>query len=346
MIATTKEISNKIRNISFIASIMVVFMHLGVHPTIGTPAWYFDQIFHLGLCRTAVPFFFLFSGFFLAVHFTEDGWFLREVRKRIISIYVPFLFWNLCWLFVQRGWGWIIEPSEWVRASGVDVFSGPVLSTMWYLRSLLIFVLLSGLWARFVRSSILGGVLVGGILCGGYVVFYILLHNGSHCYLVDRIGYLLMPVGAFCFLGIVCFYSGCFFRFHGFHLSVTKERVFGGASLFIGSLVAIILPIAQAHYMRIPFLQSGFALPFLMVGIWYLMPKCDMFGSLAKYSFPIYVVHYFFCAIFQWQFPNRHDSLAIIIFGGCFVVGASLLTTWLIRRVSARWGVDWIFGGR
>ena len=46
-----------------------------------------------GLGKIAVPFFFLASGYFLAGHLDEDGWYGRKVKKRVFSLVIPLLLW-------------------------------------------------------------------------------------------------------------------------------------------------------------------------------------------------------------------------------------------------------------
>lgn len=79
------EVSNKIKNLSFLCSLAVVAIHCG---------WDEDSLmksfFCEGVARIAVPFFFVVSGYFLARHIGEDGWYKQELRKRVASLLIPY----------------------------------------------------------------------------------------------------------------------------------------------------------------------------------------------------------------------------------------------------------------
>ena len=91
----TKETSQKIKNMGFICALFVVSIHIDWHADESQLLWWGRQLIKSGIAGIAVPFFFVVSGYFLAAHFDEDGWWKRENQKRIRTLIVPFMFWSL-----------------------------------------------------------------------------------------------------------------------------------------------------------------------------------------------------------------------------------------------------------
>ena len=91
--------NHKVSNASFFAALMVVAIHTsGREPwTIenGTALWWLEAIGHCGVFGIAVPFFFICSGYFLARHMEECGWWRRECIKRARTLLAPYVFWCL-----------------------------------------------------------------------------------------------------------------------------------------------------------------------------------------------------------------------------------------------------------
>lgn len=165
--------SEKVTLLSIVAAMMVVAIHVGGNVAAhGSLVWWWEQIGHYGLFLAAVPFFFICSGFFLGRHCDEDGWWWRECLKRMRTLLVPYLIWSAVFaalgisaavaanlihgrdLLLHCPCGW----RYWTRVIGVYPFNYPCLVSLWYIRSLLIFVVLSPLLVRLVKSG-------GGIHC-------------------------------------------------------------------------------------------------------------------------------------------------------------------------------------
>ncbi len=102
-----ENLSYKFANMAFICSVLVIGQHVMREHSIGSASWYIFQFFDCGLSRIAVPFFFLASGFFLSKHINEIGWYKNAVTKRIRTLILPFLVWNILWFFFQLLWRYV-----------------------------------------------------------------------------------------------------------------------------------------------------------------------------------------------------------------------------------------------
>lgn len=179
--------NHKISNASFFAALMVVGIHTaGREPTTlktGTLLWWLEAIGHYGVFLIAVPFFFICSGYFLAGHMQEHGWWRRECYKRLKTLFVPYVVWGLIYaliplavLFLMNSMHGRIAFLEhyasvrfWINPFGLYPFDWPRLVPLWYVRALLLFVLISPLLLKFVRKSARVGlfILYAGTLAVG-----------------------------------------------------------------------------------------------------------------------------------------------------------------------------------
>ena len=165
-----QNLSDKIYVAVFIATIIVVIRHsINVHvyyPDIYIKGFVdinsFLQLFINSLTDNAVPFFFVISGYLFFNKFSIDNTFLYY-RKRFRTLVVPYVVWNtLMFLFLM-----VIQNLEFAVAYSnyemlrpdFDTFQkilliDPVLGQLWYVRDLIIFVLISPLifWLLKIRQ--------------------------------------------------------------------------------------------------------------------------------------------------------------------------------------------------
>ncbi len=101
----TFYLSNKIKKLSFVAIIMVVFLHAYnldtkqggfiLHFEKGSN-WFLQNYISNGITRIAVPLFFFISGFLFFIDINNDLVnFTYKIKKRIKTLVVPYFFWVL-----------------------------------------------------------------------------------------------------------------------------------------------------------------------------------------------------------------------------------------------------------
>lgn len=153
--------SNKIKVLSVIAIIMVLFIHVQMKEGASMPVVeYVQRVFGFcGLSFIANPFFFVVSGFFFfrGVSLVSDCY--PKIMKRVRTLFVPYVLWNV--LFVSFFVVCYYVPAlsryvgtqmvENIFGSGVvnalfEIFVRPANFPLWFLRDLMIYVALSPLF--------------------------------------------------------------------------------------------------------------------------------------------------------------------------------------------------------
>ena len=255
-------------------------MHTPFVNDFGSVAWWFEHITHLGICLIAVPFFFVVSGFFIAGHLDENGWWQREVGKRVGSLVIPYFVWNVGWCVfllavtkVTCG-VWCMGPKAIFNAVGLNPVALPCVGQLWYVRSLFVLVLISPLICKFLTPRRLLLLLAiyalicpwGGVMCRLRAFFRIMLS-------VE---------------GLFYFAVGMYLRRNKIDLN---ER-----SYWLSGIVSASLLVAYLVLIRFDFIIVGqycrwAALPFLLIFFWRIVPSVALPRFLVGVAFPIYLVH-------------------------------------------------------
>lgn len=133
------------------------------------PKWYFDfmYFFSEAVTRLAVPVFFIISGylFFYKIDFFGKNEYVYKLRRRIQSLLIPYLLWNLIgYIFIILKVQFLpsIFPSLTKESHGLDFLLNslwsigdgkcPLLYQFWYIRDLMVVVLLSPLIYVFIKK--------------------------------------------------------------------------------------------------------------------------------------------------------------------------------------------------
>lgn len=328
-------ISNKIKNMSIVCAMLVLFIHVGKPSILGCSGWWLYQFTAEGICRIAVPFFCICSGFLLARHFGEKGWYRSQVGKRIKTLIVPYLLWSLFfYLFVyvlfmispDNPACWKMKASSSLvahilMASGFSLEKLPMLYPLWYLRFLVVFVLISPIFCvgnKFVKFAMFVGM---GIL-------YILFNPGD----VSPIG---LHIG-FPFEAVFYFYCGILLRDSRIKCVLVKVYDKYAVVIWVAWAFCIVL---RTVLLRFGYIGSFFCFlkPLLVfvgvLAVWAVIPSKIWPKKLVSLSFLVYVTHVFGLQLFSFIFGRDSNSALILLgrvtFGLCF----ALLVSYFLRNI-------------
>jgi surface polysaccharide O-acyltransferase-like enzyme len=166
----TNYTSEKIRIVSVLAILLVVFLHAYNLMVTGsdeilfekTPLWFLQDMVSFGLTRVAVPLFFLVSGFlFFKGASGTVGEYRQKITKRFHSLFIPFVFWSafgiLFYLtlqsipqlvpFFSKG---LIRDYSFADLL-TTLFVTPIPYQFWFIRDLMIMIWRSGTGSCFYR---------------------------------------------------------------------------------------------------------------------------------------------------------------------------------------------------
>ena len=349
--------TGRITNMKALCALMVVAIHVKTAAPVGSLMWYVNCFLNEGLCRVAVPFFFVASGYFLARHFSEVGWWSRELGKRVKSLLVPFLVFNCLAMIVV-----VCCDSMEVVFHSVFTFLGkagirpdmmPALSNLWYLRALFIIVLISPLLAWMARQRecvVLASMLLLAVCVAAFVPFPgcgMCRYSAELRYFFPLEGVLYFMVGVCLRLRLFC---GIFDKLKEY--LVAKAFLAGGVAIVVGALLLWVRVMFVLTGHRHPAGLAGFAaIPFAMYGVFAMCPRKTVWPRIATLSFPVFLLHRFFVWWFSGSTSGcpQVDSLSssvwwyvvrVILAASCSVVVA-LAAKKIFPRFSAV-----CFGGR
>lgn len=356
MTVLRQDLSDHFRTMSFLCACMVVLIHSTTHPPEGSVQWWLAFVFgSRGVCRIAVPFFFVASGFFFSGRLGEKGWYLYALKSRVKSILVPFYVWTFVTILVCfvihsgiRLTGYNYEGGcfqlptfsfAWLAAAlGVSPYAG-VGASVWYLRTLFLFVLISpisfGLLDRRWEIALLT------IFC----VFCVVYDMGAMAGYWNSwtLTYFFSLKGAFFFmLGVVLRQVGV--------PSITRRVQ------LLFSLIGFGLIIAKGVFLLTERgLFAGFIeMPMIvvvMISIWSLIGNSSMSKIVTSLAFPIYLMHAYFIwfasavfALFGLSVYGE-QSLVAMMAKFTFAMSGSVLSAVLARRFCPK-VARIAFGGR
>lgn len=239
-----------------------------------------------GVCRIAVPFFFLASGFFWAGHCDETRWRLKELHKRVWSLLVPFVLWTVISgvvYFVFSTFGLVDAPvsnDQYVKIMGLDLVSLPWYGQLWFLRALMIVVLVYTVMPDCVlrnRNRLLLLTIAFGLV-----------------YSIGRpfVGYGPWPFGYTISLeGFFYFTIGVFLRLYPIRLKLSRPLAGICVCVGCGLIVLMVTMIFGRCDMRIGRYLGFLAIPILIAGVFYVLPGWKPPRCVIAATFPCFLLH-------------------------------------------------------
>lgn len=151
--------------------------------------------------------------------------------------------------------------------------------------------------------------------------------------------------------GLLFFMGGIFFRLEPKTLRIGMRG--GVISILAGIVLFLLRPICvKLGYMAAGYWMGWLGVPVLMLGMWVLLPEYKFSDCLIKSSFPIYLLHYFFCIVLagvvgvlglrEWA---THETFTLYIVRGGIVIVLSIISSVALRKIFPRFSLL-IFGGR
>lgn len=339
--------NHKVNIFSHICAAMVVAIHVCGKVPRGSVVWWWERIGHYGVCLMAVPFFFVCSGYFLGRHCDEECWYMRECSKRMRTLLVPFVLWSVIYLGLRVGVIFVANLMHgrdilanvptglwfWARAIGLHPYDFPLLVPLWYMRTLLVFVVISPLIVKLIRSfpkgvlftlwviAWTGTMLLGGIAAGFFGKFFSLQ------------GLFYFSIGLWIALG------------HGDRISNYYNKSSGWISLWIGLIFVFVSAGCSFRCGWSSYLTSLIFVPLLLFGFWGVLPKKSLPNFLCGLAFPVYLLHvpvmYVGGLFFTWHAETMMGWWAKYI----FALAGSVFVCWVMKRFFPRIA-SIAFGGR
>ena len=201
------ELSNKIKLISLLSIVMVIYIHnynikegmvyfFDIDSSLAFINIFIQNLFSEGFSRTAVPIFFLISSYLFFQKFTLNGY-PRKIFKRIRTLFLPYLFWttvvvlihftlqsipSLTHFFNKR---LIVDLSFWELF--VRTWIDPLNYPLWFLRDLIVLTILTPFVYYFLKY----------LPKMTLVVMLILWFLDTSLYIIDHDSLLFFTIGAY-----------------------------------------------------------------------------------------------------------------------------------------------------
>lgn len=339
------ETSARIRLLSLVCVLLVVAIHT-TWMSINCPFW--NRVTN-GVLSIAVPYFFVVSGYFLAARATEDGWWKRAVRRRVVSLGVPYVCWLVAALLVIAS----VDVTQNLLAHqpvfshlrafggsgriffGLNLWHYPGVVPLWYLRCLFLFVLAAP-------------VLVWCVKRLSYAWIALLFAMAVVVSVLGKTGVLSPQRGGWgFFLSYGISVSGLFFYSVGMLLRIKPQvqRLGDGrVALALAGCVVLVLWLVPVCA-KLPSIVASAALLYV---VWRMTPACPLPADILSSAFPIYLMH---AVVFEAFWPIAAgiglDNWPLAYGCAMWLVGVlvPMGIAFVLRRSAPRLA-GWLFGGR
>ena len=351
----SREISNKLANMSFVCSLLVVFIHIGHCPTtVGTLGWRLWYVMRYVLCTVAVPWFFLASGLLLALHADDSRWWKMALLKRGKTLVVPYWFWVIFMLIVynfilipthnflaiEEVSSPVWSPNRMLIMLGFSPFSPPANQPLWYVRALMILIIISPVLVGAARIKC-------RLLLPLLYFFYIAInpgHAGDGFWISEKWSHFWRF--GFSIEGLFYFSTGIFIGMKAIRIPSRRISLVLGLG---GIVIGIVRMLLQLQGIEDFGYLIAISIPLVLVGAWSLIPTCSWPQVLIGNTFAIYVLHPMLPIIYDilcQRFSSVLGGVVLGMFVEWFtVVLFAIFCAQGIRKISPRLA-GLIFGGR
>ena len=275
------SLSHKLRVVSFLATIMVVYRHslnylafFNTYSGEGVNGWVQDGI--MRLTQIAVPYFFVISGFFFfrKNYYLKDNW-MGMIKTKFKTLFIPFAIWNVVGLLT------LIATKQKFHISFHDFFMSEWYGPLWYVRDLMTYMLIIPLyqWLFISSANLMRNRLTGVFLS---VLFIILI-------------YIWSPVDTMWLSS-----EGIFFFVLGGILQKREDLLEKKIPTFL--FVCMILLWVSMSFCHLDFfLFQKVRILCGIVAFWVFLDyvKCMIIDKFLSYSFIIYVLHFYMIKIMK-----------------------------------------------
>lgn len=155
----TKEMSQRLDVLRFPLIVGVVFAHAYIKSDADIILGFFYNFISHGLVRITVPIFFLLSGYLFFINIdSAKATYLKKIKTRIKTLFIPFLFWNLITLAIFAFAQSMASTKIFFSGANSSIASYdlldylnaifgfdrmPIAMHFWFIRDLIILILLS-----------------------------------------------------------------------------------------------------------------------------------------------------------------------------------------------------------
>ena len=356
LMVVSPKLSQRLRVFGFVNALLIVLIHSTPNPAVDTWSWWVAELLGRdGLCRIAVPYFFLAGGFFLAGHVCEEGWWRREVNKRVRSLVVPYFLWVGIGLVIHFGlYLGILKVGKesgfpnpfyhplslwFVDNLGINPFTNKI-GILWFVRDLFAFVVISPFLVFMLKrfSRLFVGLIFA--LYGAITILQVGMDKGWY----NFFEYFISVRG-------LCYFTvGLWMRYVGGRYAMKMRKSF--AYLFMGGGGLIIkIVLFRYSFARIAVAIDVIMVPILMVGLFHVLRNVKLPICIVENVFAVYLTHQTFLlfsivAVTALGLRNSLDmSIVIWLARFTFAVFMTMAIACCLRRYLPR-VASFIFGGR
>lgn len=334
----------KMGNMAVLSAALVVFIHISGPKIVGGIDWWFHYIIRSVFASIAVPYFFVASGFFLSKHINENGWYIRESKKRVRTLLVPYLIWCAIWVVYNYVLGVMGDCVQGVAVDfsissfldwstfGIDLFQAPSCFPLWFIRMLLILFAVSPICVWLVRKFDMAFLLLLVIINLTWLYFKTHLSGSWQ-------GFLYYGLSL---EGLLYFTVGLSLRGN---IRLPKWR--GAACVVVGLAIGLIsgILLGKGFVSQVSQCVAFVGTMFTLTGIFSIMSSRKMPQVIYTLTFPIYVIHLFPILFISIAFPSTERTIARMCLDYLFALVASAFVVMAIRRLVPRFN-QIAFGGR